>query len=175
MSVETIRLSEMSTMRRSTKHRLQEDMKERLRRAAQQEQHDDVATGDVFADGLQGRRHAATDAPTANNVAPTLLHPSPIAVRDNRPWNQQRPSVALELSEPAHHVSGSCPLPVLHPWKWQEKMSWGVRKPFVFFLRRNRRTDRQQCCTDIVASFTNSGEGQPSMEPAEAKRCARII
>jgi hypothetical protein len=127
LSVETIRLSEMSTMRRSTKHRLQEDMKERLRRAAQQG-NTDATAGDEFLDGLAGRRTPAMEPLLA---ATTHISHVVSPVSTQGPPSSHTMRDVLELLEPARNVSSACPLPVLHPWKWREKMSWGVRKPFA--------------------------------------------
>lgn len=116
LSVETIRISELSSVRRSTKHRLQEDMAARQRLAGN-DHHDE------FYEGLKSSEHEAIPVPT---IAPQSLQ-----TQRTMPPVTAAMMPLLDMSEPARDVGTTCPLPVLHPWKWTEKMTWGVRRPFA--------------------------------------------
>jgi hypothetical protein len=73
-----------------------------------------------------------TSQPPDTSAIPIPAQPSRPHHGGSAPTTNSLSTVALlDISKPADNVSSVCPLPVLHPWKWQQKMTWGVRKPFA--------------------------------------------
>jgi hypothetical protein len=109
------------------KTKLQQQVSENLRARNSHAAVGRRPAGFQFEKALGDQRRSPSPSPVVH-APPSTTRPTPrVTHRQEALKTDALPPLRYEI---VANASGSCPLPVLHPAKFQAKMGWGIRKQF---------------------------------------------